>query len=87
MTAVPISMRLVRAPIAASSGNGERELAGEVVDPEVGAVGAQLLGGDRQLDGLEQRVRRGPHLGVRRRRPVPEGQEPDLLHGDSLTGG
>ena len=27
-----------------------------MVDPEVGAVGTELLGGDRQLDRLEQRV-------------------------------
>ena len=62
MTAVPISIRLVRAPIAASSGNGRGELPREVVDAEVGAVRAELLGRDRQLDRLQQRVRRRSHL-------------------------
>ena len=38
---MPISIRLVRAPTAASSGNGERELLGEVVHAEVRAVGAR----------------------------------------------
>ena len=65
-------------------GREERErrgqLVGEVVHPEVGAVGADLLRRDRELDGLEQRVRRRTGLRVRRRRPVAEGQEPDLLH-------
>ena len=73
-------MRFVRAPTAASSGNGDAELAREVVDAEVRAVGAQLLGRDGQLDRLEQRVRRGTHLRVRRLRPMAERQEPDLLH-------
>ena len=80
MTAVPISI-LLR---ARADGREERErraeLAGEVVHAEVGAVGTQLLGGHGQLDRLEQRVRRRAHLRLRRRRPVPERQEPDLLH-------
>src|SRR5690606_34878468 len=42
----------------------------------------QLLGRDRQLDGLEQRVGGGTHLGLRCRGPVAEGQEADLLHGE-----
>ena len=57
ITAVPISIRLVRAPTAASSGNGEAELAGEVVYTEVGAVGSELLGGDGQVDRLQQGIR------------------------------
>jgi hypothetical protein len=59
---------------------GRAELAGEVVHAEVGAVGAQLLGGHGQLDRLEQRVRRRAHLRLGRRRPMPERQEPDFLH-------
>jgi len=61
------------------------ELAGEVVHAEVGAIGAQRLGGHGQLDRLQQRVRRRAHLRLRRRRPVPERQEPDLLHRHSLS--
>ena len=41
ITAVPISIRLVLAPTAASSGNGEASWLGEVVHPEVGPVGAR----------------------------------------------
>jgi hypothetical protein len=44
---------------------GGSELPGEVVDAVVRAVGPELLGGDRQLDRLEQRIRRRPHLRVR----------------------
>ena len=33
------------------------ELPGEMVDAEIGAVGAELLGGDGELDRLQQRVR------------------------------
>ena len=33
------------------------ELAGEVVHPEIGAVRAELLRGDGEIDGLQQRVR------------------------------
>ena len=82
ITPVPISIRLVLAPTAASSGNGEAELAGEVVHPEVGAVGAQLLRRDGQLDRLGQHVGGGPGLGTGDRRPMPERQEADLLHPD-----
>ena len=38
------------------------ELAREMVHAEVRAVGAQLLGGDGELDRLQQRVGRGAHL-------------------------
>jgi hypothetical protein len=49
ITPVPVSIRLVRAPMAASRGK---------VHPEVRAVGPELLSRHRQLDGLQQRVRR-----------------------------
>ena len=80
MTAVPIS--ILRRARADGREQRERraELAGEVMHAEVGAVGAELLGGDGQLDRLQQRVRRRAHLRLRRRRPVPERQEPDLFH-------
>ena len=55
------------------------QLAGEVVHPEVRAVGPELLGRDRELDGLQQRVGGRARLRLRRRRPVPERQEADLL--------
>ena len=56
------------------------ELAGEMVDAEVGAVRAQLLGRDGQIDGLQERVGRRARLRLRRGRPVPEREEADLLH-------
>ena len=63
-----------------------RQLAGEVVHAEVGAVGSDLLCGDREVDGLQQDVRRGAGLRARRRRPVAEGEEADLLHTLGNTG-
>ena len=56
------------------------ELPREVVDAEVRAIGAELLGRDGQLDRLEQGVGRRTHLRVRRIGPVAERQEPDALH-------
>ena len=48
------------------------ELTREVMHAEVRAVRAELLGGDGELDRLEQRVGAGANLRLRRRRPVPE---------------
>ena len=56
------------------------ELPGEVVDAEVRAVRAEFLGGDGQVDRLQQGVRRGARLRARRRRPMAEGEEADPLH-------
>ena len=56
------------------------ELLGEVVDPEVGAIGTEVLDRLGELDRLDQRVRPRPDLRVRRGRPMTERQEPDLLH-------
>ena len=57
------------------------QLPGEVVHPHVRAVHPELLGRDRQLHALHERVATGPHLRARDGLPVPEGQEPDpLLH-------
>ena len=56
------------------------ELAREVVHPEVRAVGPDLLGCDRELDGLEQCIRGRSCLRLRRWRPVAEREESDLLH-------
>ena len=60
------------------------ELASEVMDPEIGAVRAQLLGGDGQVDGLQERVRGRAGLRLRRGRPMPEGEESDFLHASNL---
>ena len=46
---------------------------------EESAVSAERLGGDREVDGLPQRVRRRPYLRLRRR-PVAEGEEADFFH-------
>ena len=46
------------------------QLVGEVVHPEVRPVGAKLLGGDSEIDGLQQGVRRRAGLRLWRRRPV-----------------
>jgi hypothetical protein len=48
------------------------KLAGEVMDPKIGPVGAQFLGGNGEVDGLQERVRRRAGLRLRRGRPVPE---------------
>ncbi len=81
ITAVPISMLLVRAPAAAEQREGRAELAGEMVDAEIGPVGADFLGRDGELDRLQQGVGGGARLRVRRGAPVPEREETDLLHG------
>ena len=62
---------------------GRAELAGEMMHAEIGAVGAQFLGGDGQVDRLQQRVGRRARLRLRRGRPMAEGQEADLLHEDA----
>src|SRR5690625_2512562 len=56
------------------------ELTGEVVHPEVGAVRAELLGRHGELDRLHQGDPGGAHHRLRVVRPVPEGQEADVLH-------
>jgi len=47
-----------------------------MMNPEIGPVRAQLLGGDGQLDGLQQRVRAERVCDCRRRRPMSEGENP-----------
>ena len=58
-TPVPISIRLVRAAMAASSGKGEACWRGKVVHAEVGAVHAGFLRGHGQVDALQQALRCG----------------------------
>ncbi len=59
---------------------GGAELAGVVMDAEESAVGAELLGRDSKLDGLQQRIGRRSHFRLRRRSPMAEGEEADLFH-------
>ena len=79
ITAVPISMRLVRAPIAASNGKGDAELPSEVMDADERAVDTELLGGDRELDRLDEGIR-AVRVASRGRLPVPEREETEALH-------
>ena len=74
-------------PRAARRQQRERraELAREMMHAEIGAVRAELLGRDRKLDRLQQRVGRRARLRLRRRGPVTEGEEADLFHGRWLT--
>jgi hypothetical protein len=70
ITPVPISIRRIAVPIAASSGNGAQFCrAPEVVDADEGPVDADRLGGDGELDGLAQ-----PVGGGRRPRPRRAGR-------------
>ena len=59
---------------------GRGELPGEVVDPDIGAVGAEFLRRHRELDRLQQRVLGRAGARPAGRRPMAEGQKPDLLH-------
>ena len=56
------------------------ELAREMMDAEVRAVRAQLLGGDSEFERLEQRIRRRAHLRAVRVTPVSEREKSDALH-------
>ena len=51
---------------------GRAELAREMVHAEIGAIKADLLGLDGQVDGLLQHIRRAAHLRAARGRPVTE---------------
>ena len=86
ITAVPISMRLVFAPTAASRGKGRGELSGEVMHTKIGAVGAQFFSRNGEIDGLQQGVFRRARLRLRRGGPVTEGEEADLLHDEAGWG-
>jgi hypothetical protein len=86
MTPVPISMVLVRAPTAASSGKGEASWRAIVVHAEIGAVGAQFLGRFGQFDGLGQHVGGGTDGRAAFVGPMAEGQKADLLHGGTFPG-
>ena len=81
MTAVPISIRLVLRAAGREQRKRRAELAGEMMHPEIGPVGAELLGRDGKLDRLQQGVGRRPRLRLRRRGPMAEGEEADVFHG------
>jgi hypothetical protein len=59
-----------------ADGRQERErrskLTGEMMDPKIGPVGAQFLGGNGQVDGLQERIRGRAGLRLQRGRPVSE---------------
>ena len=75
---------------ARADGGEERErraeLACEVVHAEVRAIEAQFFGGYRELDRLQNGIRRRAHLRVWRCCPVPEGKKADLFHARYLQG-
>src|SRR4029079_18347027 len=50
-------------------------------------VSAELLGGDREVDGLQQRVGRRSRARLGRGRPVSERQKTDLLHARGCLSG
>jgi hypothetical protein len=56
------------------------ELAGIVVDTEIGAVGPQFLCRHGKVDRLHQHVRRRPRGRLRGGVPVAEGEKADFLH-------
>jgi hypothetical protein len=56
------------------------ELTGEMMNPKKCAVRSQFLSRDGQVDGLQEHIGRRSGLRVRRRRPVPEREETNLLH-------
>jgi hypothetical protein len=65
-------------------GKRRGKLSREVMNAKIGSVRAQLFGCDGELNGLQQRIRRRAGLRLRRRRPVPEREESDLLHAGNL---
>src|SRR5450755_3172772 len=54
------------------------------MNAKIGAVGAQLLSRDGEVDGLQERVRRRTGLRLGRGRPVPERQESYVFHTGNL---
>ena len=65
---------------------GRSELAGEMMDAEIGAVRAEVLGGDGEVDRLQERVGARARRRLRRGRPVAERKEADFFHAGHLTG-
>ena len=73
-------------PLRPRAARGEQrkrraELPRKMMHPEIRPVRPDLLRRDGKLDRLQQRVGRRPHLRLRRRRPVTEGEKADAFHG------
>lgn len=60
---------------------GRSQLAREVVHAKIGAVRPQIFGGDRQIDGLQQRIRCGTGAGLGGRRPVAKREKTNFFIG------
>ncbi len=85
ITAVPISILLVLAPTAASSGKGEASWPREMMHAEIGAVGAELLRPRPQARWIAAAHRAAERVcdcgeGVQ----WSEGQKSDFLHAGNL---
>ncbi len=59
---------------------GRAELAREVVDAEIGAIGPDFFRRHGEIDRLQQRIGRGARAGMRRGRPMAEGEKADVFH-------
>ncbi len=57
-----------------------RQLAREMMNAEVGSIHSQALSLDGEIDGLEESISRRARFRLRRRCPMTEGEEADLLH-------
>ena len=73
-------MRLVRAPAAESSGMGAAAWRAVVVDAPIGSVDADLVGADRDLDGVLERLRSVGVAGAVSVSVVSEAEEPKCFH-------
>jgi hypothetical protein len=58
-----------------------------VMDAEERAIGAELLGGDGEVNGLQQCIGRRSRLRLRRRSPGAEGEEADFFTKSWCRGG
>src|SRR5215469_5096731 len=61
-------------------GERRRQLPRKVMNPKVSTVHSQALGLYGKVNGLQQRVRRRPRLGLRGGGPMTEGEKANFLH-------